>query len=282
MSRPRRWCALVALCVMVSSASFAEPQKAGLGAALSCPLEPGRRSFALEVEGRERGGRLEVGPKAGLDGAAPVLLLFHGWGGYANGFLDTVDVSRVWPEAVVIAPTGLPRRFPGLMPRSHPGWQIAKDEFGDRDLELFDALLAAVEALPCLDATRVTSSGFSNGGFFVNLLGCERSAKLAAIAAVAGGGPTGACADALPAWVGHGDRDRVVKPREGRRSFESWQRTNACEATGSESDSCVAAAGCARETVMCRHPGRHNWPRPLTGPWVDFLRRQSRSAKAPS
>lgn len=282
MLKPSGWWVVSALCVSLASASFAESQKTGLETALSCPLESGRRGFAIEAGGRERSGRLEVGPSAGLEGPAPVLLLWHGWGGAPNGFLDTVDVSRAWPEAVVIAPAGLPRRIPGTVPRSFPGWQITRGEFDDRDIKLFDALVAAVEALPCLDTTRITSSGFSNGGFFSNLLGCERSEKLAAIAPVAGGGPSGGCADPLPVWVAHGDGDRVVKPREGRRSFESWQRTNACEATASESDSCVAAAGCAGETVMCRHPGRHVWPRRLTGPWVDFLRRQRLAAKSPS
>ena len=251
----------------------------GVAPALQCPLDPGRSSFSIEVAGRSRRVEVEVGPRAGKAGPAPVVFIWHGWGGDSRNLLATTRLAKVWPDAVVIAPVGLGRRFPGAGYRSLPGWQVAPGEFDNRDLRLFDALVVELSRLECVDRDRFVSTGFSNGGFFSNLLGCERPTVLAAIAPVGGGGPPGDCAAPLPVWIAHGTSDRVVSVREGRASFARWRERNSCEddAKGpGASEGCFSAPGCREETVLCTFQGGHWWPHSLLPDWARFLRSQRR------
>lgn len=252
----------------------------GVASVLHCPLEPGRSSFSMEVAGRSRRVAVEVGPRAGKAGPAPVVFLWHGWGSDPRNLLATTRLAKTWPEAVAVAPTGLGRRFPGAGYRSLPGWQIAPGEFENRDLRLFDALVLELSKLDCLDSDRFVSSGFSNGGFFSNLLGCERAAVLAAIAPVGGGGPPGDCEAPLPVWIAHGRGDRVVSVREGRATFARWRERNSCEegakAPG-DSAGCFSAPGCREETALCTFGGGHWWPRDLLPDWRRFLEAQRRA-----
>ncbi len=249
-------------------------------AAESCPLEPGPALHEIEVDGVTRSYWLNVGPAAGHDGPAPVIFLWHGWGGSARSLSSVFDPARVWPEAVTLAPVGLRRRFPGLPPGKMPGWQIVDGEFGDRDVKLFDALADRMTGLSCVDSRRLYSMGFSNGGYFSNLLGCQRPDVVAAIVPVSGGGPhPPSCEGGVAVQVVHGTQDRVVEYSQGESSFRTWQRGNACEGNVEASDEgCVDAQGCSREVRMCSFDGGHVWPRELQGEFVSFLKRhQSRA-----
>lgn len=244
---------------------------------IRCPLEAGRSSFTLRVGNRTRRVVVEVGPQAGKQAPAPVVFFWHGWGGDPRGHLDWLGARRAWPEAVFVAPEGLPRRFPGRGSLSLPGWQIRSGELGDRDLRLFDALVERLSKLECLDAERFVSSGFSNGGYFSNLLGCRRAGALAAIAPVGSGGPYEACQAPVAAWIAHGSFDRVVSPREGRASLDRWQQRNACEPVEEVRDGCVEARGCTRDLVFCDFRGGHTWPGDLMPRWRGFLETQALS-----
>ncbi|NRA00965.1 MAG: hypothetical protein HRU00_00040 [Myxococcales bacterium] len=264
----------VAVSLWAASAG-ARAQSAEAQTALRCPLEAGRASIEISAGNRTREVEIEVGPRARRDGPAPVVFLWHGWGGGPRRMLDALDLARTWPEAVAVAPRGLPRRFPGMGPRTHPGWQIEAGEFDDRDLRLFDALVRQLSQLECLDATRFTSSGFSNGGYFSNLLGCRRARVLAAIAPVAGGGPyEDSCEAPVAAWIAHGSRDHVVPIREGRESFATWQKRNACKPMQPGSQGCTEAKDCTAPVVFCSFESGHAWPRRLTPSWKRFLRDQ--------
>lgn len=269
----------VALFATVASATRAGEQ--GVASVLHCPLEPGRSSFSIDVGGRSRRVEVEAGPQAGKAGPAPVVFLWHGWGSDPRNLLASTRVAKVWPEAVAIAPMGLGRRFPGLGFRSLPGWQIAPGEFENRDLRLFDALVLELSKFDCLDSDRFVSSGFSNGAYFSNLLGCERAAVLAAIAPVGGGGPPGDCEAPVATWIAHGTGDRVVPVREGRATFARWRKRNACNEDGkggADSMGCQSAQGCREETILCTFGGGHWWPRDLVPGWVRFLQDQRRRA----
>ncbi len=257
--------------VSSGAASAAE----SLASALSCPLKAGRSSLTLTVGDLERQVEVAVGPKAGRGGPAQVVFLWHGWGSNPGSLLDSLNLDKVWPQAVVIAPRGEMRTFPGLGSRSQPGWQLSQDEFDNRDIHLFDALVSEVLQRECLDRDRIVSSGFSNGAYFSNLLGCERASVLAAIAPVSGGGPTADCQNPVAVWVAHGRRDRAVSYRDGRSTFAAWRKTNVCEETETDlGGGCAEAEGCARPTVFCSFKGGHTWPRGLTQGWVRFLRQQ--------
>jgi polyhydroxybutyrate depolymerase len=114
----------------------------------------------------------------------------------------------------------------------------------------------------CIDPKRIYSTGFSNGGFFSNLLGCQRAGVVAAIAPVSGGGPQErSCGGPVAVMITHGRADDVVPYREGERSFQSWRAVNACESPGdATAGSCVGARECVRDTRFCSYGGGHRWP----------------------
>ena len=266
------------LLVALGFAGFpAHAQGESLASAIRCPLEPGRSSFEISVGGNARKVEVEIGPKAGKDGPAPVVFAWHGWGGDARNQLAALRAKKYWPEAVVVAPQGLARRFPGGG-RARPGWQISSGEFNDRDVRLFDALVLELSKRDCLDATRFVSSGFSNGGYFSNLLGCRRGRVLAAIAPVGSGGPYESCETPVAAWIAHGKSDRIVRLRDGEASFLAWQERNGCAEKKTGSEGCVEAQACRRETVLCTFDGGHFWPHHLTADWARFLRDQRQPA----
>ena len=61
------------------------------------------------------------------------------------------------------------------------------EALGVDDVGFVDALIAKLSARYMVDPDRIYATGMSNGGFFAHRLGCERSDRFAAIAAVAGG-----------------------------------------------------------------------------------------------
>jgi polyhydroxybutyrate depolymerase len=67
-----------------------------------------------------------------------------------------------------------------------PGWQKEAGDNGDRDLKLFDAMLATMKQTYTVDSDRIYTTGFSNGGGFSYLLWAERGKTLAAIGECAG------------------------------------------------------------------------------------------------
>src|SRR5262249_36770110 len=66
------------------------------------------------------------------------------------------------------------------------GWQQQAGDSGDRDLKLFDAMLADLRQKYAIDDTRIYTAGFSNGATFSYLLWATRGTQLAALAACAG------------------------------------------------------------------------------------------------
>jgi len=235
------------------------------------PREPEHRR--MQVAGGERGYWVIAGPDAVAPAAT--VFLWHGWGDNARSMMRALDPERHWREAVVVAAEGLPRRFPGLGPHERDGWQIRAGEFGDRDLALFDSLVDELVERGCADRARLYSTGFSNGGFFSHLLGCERAVLLAAIAPVGGGGPQAAgCDGALPVHITHGTRDEVVPYEGARASYRSWGSTSACrELPAADPTGCVHGVACREELTFCSFAGGHRWPPGATSRIVEFLRR---------
>ena len=217
----------------------------------TCSLEPGRASHEIEVDGARRRYHVAVGSRARATGAAPLVFLWHGWGASGTSIQRVLDPDRDWPEAIVVAAEGLPRNFPGLPGPAKPGWQVAPEDHDGRDLRFFDAVLADTERRHCIDPTRTYSTGYSNGGYFSNLLGCVRSEQLAGIAPVSGGGPPdyATCGAPVPTLIQHGAWDEVVPFEVAMQSFAGWSRRNACDpAPEVRRSGCEASSGCDAAT----------------------------------
>ena len=137
---------------------------------------------------------------------APLLMVLHGSAGSSEdmmtvtqrGFERLADKEKF----VVVYPDALERRW--------------NDQGGTVDDVGF--LLAIVDKLVAdglVDKNRVYVAGISNGGMMAQRLACEQADRIAGIATVAGGLPTGltgTCkpARALPVLVIHGTEDPIV------------------------------------------------------------------------
>ncbi len=159
------------------------------------PLQ--RREWKVEGLDREA---LVYAPSAAKTTPTPLVFVFHGHGGNMNGAANSFRIHTIWPEAMVVYPQGL--NAPGRISDpegKRPGWQAGAGVLNDRDLKLFDVILATMRTEYKVDGKRIYSTGHSNGGGFTYLLWAHRGELLAAVA------PSGAAAQ--PA-----DR-RLLKPK---------------------------------------------------------------------
>ena len=116
----------------------------------------------------------------------PLVFGFHGHGGKAQGTAMQMHIQTLWPQAIVVYPQGLLTPVPNDPSGTKPGWQTNAGEQGDRDLKLFDAMVATMKQKYGVDPRRIYSTGFSNGAVFSYLLWAQRPKAIAAIAEVAG------------------------------------------------------------------------------------------------
>jgi polyhydroxybutyrate depolymerase len=184
-----------------------------------------------------------------------------------------------WNDAIIVAPQGAPRTFEQFGDRARPGWQIDEGDLGGRDLAMFDALVGELERRGCLDRRRVYSTGFSNGGFFSNVLACHRGDVIAAAAPVGGGGPFSPCTAKVPIMITHGRADEVVAHEMAEQTFGRWIGQNGCDAGARPPASgCADAPGCPADAQvrMCSHDMGHVWPDGQSERVTEFLRRFAR------
>ena len=131
------------------------------------------------------------------------------------------------------------------------------------DFPYFDALLGELALNYCIDSTRISATGKSNGAFFVNALACHRPGVLRSIAPVAGGGPSSNCTKAISAMVVHGSADPVVAINSGRQSRDYWLAaslyTGAAPVPATPAP-CISYPGTSNPVLWCQHSGAHIWP----------------------
>ena len=103
------------------------------------------------------------------------------------------------------------------------GWEIFSID-GNRDLAFVTRLLDQLERTYCIDRARIFSTGFSNGAFFSNILGCTMADRFAAIAPVGGGRLTVPCMPtrAVPVLIHHGRKDARVDVDQARQTRDAW------------------------------------------------------------
>ncbi len=233
------------------------------------PLLCGRLSLAAEpkrmtwtVDGVEREAIVYV-PDAAKTTDSPLIFGFHGHGGTMRYASKTFALHKLWPEAIVVYPQGL--NTPGRLTDPEgklPGWQKAKGDQNDRDLKLFDAMLAGLKLDYKVDPKRIYSMGHSNGGAFTYLLWIERGDKLAGIAPCAAAAILG---DIKPMPVFHvaGEDDKLVKFAMQTRTIDRVRKLNECgegKPWHDEKWCTIYPSERGAPLVTCIHPGGHELP----------------------
>jgi polyhydroxybutyrate depolymerase len=231
---------------------------------------------SLDVHGQERSYDLLVPSSYDKARSYPLVFVFHGGGGTSADARHTLDFSKVAKnDAIFVYPTA-----------RDGNWDLDTPADHNADVAFFDALVALVEESHCVDRARVFATGYSNGGYFSNQLGCRRGDVLRGIAPHAGGGPFEGddgyddngnlkCkGKAVAAMVFHGERDEEVSIDEGHRSLSHWKWANGCEdnSSGTSPDPCVSFAGCKNPVVFCGVPelGHDVWSEGTRSTWSFF------------
>jgi len=195
----------------------------------------------------------------------PIVLFFHGDGGDGEGMQRNVPFERASGDSVIVAyPDGIRRT-----------WDLETLE-DNKDIAFMEALLTDVARDYTIDRGQVFAVGYSNGGFFANVLACHRSSMIRAIASSAGGAPyhqAESWPNQFPKCPGqgpvaamalHGEEDMGVTLDSGRFSAEYWAYVNGCNMSEMETTAypeCRAYRGCkpGKDVVFCQVPGLSHW-----------------------
>lgn len=169
----------------------------------------------LEVDGFNR--RYLLRTPSSYDGSQelPLVIAMHGRLGNARSMARSSGFDELMDQAGFIAvyPDGYRRSW-----ADGRGGGPA-DEAGVDDVAFFDALLEAVVDEVRVDPTRVYLAGISNGGMMAQLLACERTESLTAVASIIASMPEvvhGGCTPRAPVsmLLMNGTEDPLV-PYEG-------------------------------------------------------------------
>jgi polyhydroxybutyrate depolymerase len=205
-----------------------------------------------------------VTPKQ-LDPSPWLVLVFHGDGGTAASFHGALPYENASGNRAVIAyPEGLGAT-----------WDLETlDE--NKDEAFIVALVDALTKEFHVDAAHVYGSGYSSGGFFLNVIACHRPGLLRAFASSAGGAPykqkqkwpngyPGCPGEKPTAMIAmHGTADFGVDVKSGRFSAQYWSYVNGCNFREQETTSyeqCRTYRECpaASPVVYCEIDGLGHW-----------------------
>lgn len=197
-------------------------------------LPPGITKLDITVEGVSRSGFIYA-PTTAKELPAPVVFVWHGHGGTALNAGRSFAMYKHWPEAISVYLQGL--NTPGQLTDPEgkkSGWQHGAGAQDDRDLKLFDAVLAHLKEHYKMDTKRIFSTGHSNGGGFTYLLWQTRPDVLCAVA------PSAASSIRLrdtpfkpkPCLHLAGTADPLVKFEWQQQAIAKVKEINQCEPEG--------------------------------------------------
>ena len=228
------------------------PAPAPASSSAGCGLagvKTGIQSKTTTVAGKSR--HYQVLVPAAYDANQPTRLVFvfHGLGGDGDQIRAYFGFeTQAAGQALFVYPDGI-EKFQG------------STAWAESDLVFFDTMVSEISASLCVDPRRIFAAGHSFGGYMSNLVGCERSNVVRAIAPVSGGIVSTKCKGPVAAWLAHGDGDSVVAQSEGIAARDHWRSANTCASTSkaTKPSPCVSYDGCSANhpVTWCSFPGGH-------------------------
>lgn len=220
---------------------------------------------------------LHVPPTYDPTKRTPLVFMFHGYTETSTGIANTTHFAVTADKRglIVAFPQGIGNGF-----NAGDCCGTASSSNVD-DVGFTKDMIAAIDAEYCIDAKRVYSAGFSNGGFLSYRLACELADKIAAVAPVAGGlrQTPATCIPTRPVPLlhVHGTGDIVVPYNGGglgaarpvTESVDAFKTKNACAAGAGKvvyekaDVKCTAWGGCTAgaDVELCTVTnGGHQWP----------------------
>jgi len=198
-------------------------------------------SMKIRVLDQDRTYHLRVPRSYDPNRAYPIIFRWNGSGGNGLSGGLGIEYSSKY-NAIVVGADGL-----------NNNWSNTDSI----DLLFFDQMLETISKQYCIDRNRVFSYGFSVGGYFTNLLACERGDVLRASAAIAGGLSGNNCKGKVAAWFLHDQDDNAIPIAEGKAARDRAIAINGCSTnTVDEGNGCVRYQGCnAAPVVWCESKG---------------------------
>ena len=242
-------------------------------------LAPGDTTRSLSYGGEERTYVLHIPSVHDPSRAAPVVLIFHGFGLNAEemmritGFNAQADTSGF----IAVYPNGTGRKS------SWNGGDCCGEAAARKvdDVGFVRALIEDLSKLVNIDQKRIYATGFSNGAIMAYRLACELSDQIAAIAPVSATQAVQTCQSGRPVSVihFHGTNDQL-NPYDGgygpggmvnfapvKDTIQFWAKQNGCPVQGqvTESGNIVNErySPCAQGTAVELYTivgGEHAWP----------------------
>ena len=238
------------------------------------------RSWTVDGVKRTALVRVPADPKA----PEAVVFCWHGHGGNSAQSVRGWAFDKADPTSILIYPQGLPTVSPLVDKEGRrSGWQSAVGAEGDRDIKLFDAILADLKKERSVNERRIYSMGHSNGAAFSYVLWQARPDVLAAVGSVAGS-LTIKARDLKPLPVIHvaGENDPLVKFAWQQATFAAVRRFNGCTDEGKP----YAKEGVLEATlfpstkgaplVTAIHRGGHEYPKGSSELIVRFFKENPR------
>ncbi len=224
---------------------------------------------------------------AGVSGQVAVVFCWHGHGGRSVQAAGRWGYDKADTTSILVFPQGLPTVSPLVDKTGRlPGWQTTVGGEGDRDIHLFDAILADLKKEHPVDARRVFSMGHSNGAAFSYLLWQARPEVVAAIGSVAGGLRADAkIASPMPVIHVAGQNDPLVKFAWQEATFAAVRRFNGCAEEGKPwakdgvLDATIYASSKGAPLVAAIHGGGHEYAKGSTELIVRFFKENPKPAK---
>lgn len=240
-----------------SSTTGEEVGSPGCGAAEQ--LAEGEHQFT--IDGLDRRYFVRLPQNYDSEVAWPLIFALHGNGG-DPGYWDDIggdrDVRTAFAdEAILIIPEAINNAWRDYNQPSEtwPAGMVL-------ELNFFDAVLETASNELCIDTDNVFSMGFSGGGSFSGVLGCQRDY----IRAIAVGGSViyfddADCVSSPAAWITIGEQEFT----DGRAEFRDFfVDAGGCDMTSTPDapEGCEAYDSCDLDTPVtyCSHPGDHVWP----------------------
>ena len=208
---------------------------------------------------------LVFAPQA-TQGAAkhPLVIAFHGHGGDMQSTSARMHIQTLWPQAIVVYPQGVNTSTRLDPAGTKSGWQGKAGDFGDRDLRLFDAIVATMKRSYRVDKRRIYATGFSNGAVFSLLLWAERAKTIAAVGEVAGRlDPSETLTSARALLAVAGRRDTVAPFAVQKQTIQLARQVNRTTGAGIPCDRYCTFYPSRNGPVPVKtfiHPGGHVYP----------------------
>ena len=237
------------------------------------------------VDGVKRTALVRV--PSGVTGPMAVVFCWHGHGGRAAQAAGRWGYDKADTTSVLVFPQGLPTVTPLVDKAGRmPGWQTTVGGEGDRDIRLFDAILADLKKDRPVDERRIFSMGHSNGAAFSYLLWQARPEVLAAIGSVAGSlRPDAKISSPMPVIHVAGQKDPLVKFAWQEATFAAVRRFNSCSDEGKPwakegvLDATIYASAKGAPLVTAIHGGGHEYAKGSTELIVRFFKENPKPAK---